>query len=790
MRYYFLLFFIPLHSFAFSQTGACDLTVSGQILSVETNEPLPFATIRVLKTDLGAIADENGHFVIEKICDDEIDLEVRFLGYKTIVHHHDFHHGNPTIFLAPNETVLESIIIEDQKIDEIRSLSVQRKELDKVDATISSIGQLSADISGVSLLQTGTNISKPIIHGLHSNRVLVINDGVRHAYQVWGEEHAPEIDPSHVDRIEVVKGAATVKYGPDALGGVILYNSKKPAFDKELGGSIGTSYQTNGRAISSQFNLSQGAHRFAWDVGVFGIYQGDLSAPNYTLSNTGRKELGASFHTFLHRKRFDLQISGNYFQQELGILRASVVGNQEDLEDAINDATPETTFPFTYDIGSPGQETEHGLLKADLSVFLGEHTFNIQYAIQRNIRKEFDVRRGDLNERPVIDLELLSHTVDTEWLQPTKGRWNGSSGFQVFTQNSTNEPESNPANFVPDYKVLNLGVFTVQSLDFENTILELGARLDFQNLSVSDEIRETFSYTNELEFVNPTFTLGIRKMINNQVTVFSNIGSAWRPPNVAELYSFGLHQSRLQFGFWRYDLDPNIVTPADSVFDQTLRQVPAEQGIKWISGLEIVKSKTTAEFIVFANRINNFIFLRPYGVTTNIRGPDFPFFIFDQTDALFIGTDWDIRHSHTDFLSSELKVSYVYAQSIERGQPLIEIPPLNIDYTFRQKVGVWNYGINLSYTASQWNEPLVIAPTRLGEADNPVDRNTDIFDFMEVPDSFFLLGAEAGFDINKWSGKIRVNNLLNTEYRQYTDKLRYFANAPGRNISFSVQFTF
>ncbi len=789
MRYFILTLLLGLQLSAFGQSDSCDRSVKGKILSRETDEPLPFATISVLDTKLVAVASENGEFRIDNICEEEIHLEIRFLGFKTVVHHHDFHHGDPIIYMASDQTVLESIIIEGERNEEIRTLAVQRKELDRLAVVQSSIGELTADLSGVSLLKTGTNILKPIIHGLHSNRVLVINDGVRHAYQVWGEEHAPEIDPSHVDQIEVVKGAATVKYGPEALGGVILYNSERPAFDEKLNGSLGTSYQTNGRAISSKLNLGQGSHRFAWNIGAYGIYQGDLSAPDYRLSNTGKQEIGASFNTLLHQKRFDLQVSGNYFQQELGILRASIVGGNEDFQDAIDDVTPETIFPFTYDIGSPGQETEHGLLKTNLSLFFGEHTFTVQYAIQRNIRREFDVRRGDLNERPVIDLELLSHTIDTEWIQPTKGRWSGSSGIQFFTHNSVNVPGSNPANFVPDYDVFNLGAFTIQSLDFDKTTFELGARIDFQSLGVADTIRDSFIYSNELEFTNPTFTLGVRKKVNNNLTWFTNIGSAWRPPNVAELYSFGLHQSRLQFGFWRYDLDPQITTPVDSVFDEQLREVPAEKGIKWVSGIEVKKGATTAELIVYANRINNYIFLRPFGLTTNIRGPNFPFFLFDQTDALFIGTDWDIRYSHSQSITSEVKISYVYGQSVERDQPLLEIPPLNIEYAFQHEIGSWHYALNLSYTAEQWNDPLIIEPLELGE-ENLVDRNTDIFDFMEVPNGYFLVGAEVGYNRNSWNVEVKANNLLNTSYRSNTNKLRYFADAPGRNLSFSVQYSF
>ncbi len=769
--------------------GSCDFEVKGQVIDLETNEPLPFATIKIVGSEKGVICGTDGRFRIADICDEEVDLEIQYVGYKKLVHHHDFHHSDPIIYLAVDETLLESVVVEESRKEELKSLSVQRKEVDNLTLVSNSLSELTESLSGVTMLKTGTNISKPIIHGLHSNRVLVINDGVRHAYQVWGEEHAPEIDPSHVDQIEIVKGAGTVKYGPEALGGVILYNSKRPQFSKSLNGSIGSSYSSNGRAASSKLSIGHGTRRFAWNLGGFGIYQADLEAPNYNLSNTGKREYGGSFNALWHQSKFDFQVSGSYFEQEIGILRASIVGSLKDLQNAINDSIPKPTFAPTYDLQNPRQVTKHGVVKSNLALFLGDHVFNLQYAYQQNIRREFDVRRGELNDRPVIDLDLQSHTFEAEWIQPSRGLWQGTTGFQGYTQNSVNEPESNPANFVPDYDVLNLGAFTVQSLDFNKTTLEFGARFDYQSLQVADTIRETFTYANEIRFSNPTFTLGFKRQVSEHLSLYSNIGTAWRPPNVAELYSFGYHHSRIQFGLWRYSLEPSITTPVDSVFDQSFRNVPAEKGIKWVSGLELNKAKTTAEFIFYANRINDYIFLRPYGVTTNVAGT-FAYFIYDQTDALFIGSDWDIRYQHSSELTSEIKLSYLFAKSIDRNQPLIEIPSFNADYTVEYKKGNWRYAINLDFIAKQWNEPLVIAPIDIDDGEVEVDRNTDIFDFMPPPNGFVLVGTKINYERKHWDVQIKAHNLFNRSYRIYTDRLRYFADAPGRNFTFSIGYKF
>ncbi len=784
----FPFFVVSFQVFLIGQETACDQVIAGKVLDLITQEALPFATISILETGQGTVADERGAFILRGICEEEVHLEVRFVGYKTTEHHHDFHHGDPMIFLAPDETLLESVVIEGSRLDAFQSVAIQNLEINKVSLLSNSIGDLTESMSGISLLKTGSNILKPMVHGMHSNRVLVMNDGIRHGYQGWAAGHAPEIDPSHVDEIAVVKGAGTVKYGPEALGGVILYKSKRPVLDQALKGSFGSSFQTNGRAFSSQIHLEQGSHRFAWNASGFGIIRGDLEAPDYNLSNTGKKESGGSFNALFHQPKFELVVSGSYLNQELGILRGSLVGNLQDLQNAIERSIPSPTFEPTYDIQNPKHDTEHGLLKSNLSLYLGDHIIKVQYGIQRNIRREFDVRRGELNERPVIDLKLWSHTFETEWIQADRGKWSGNTGFQLFSQNSINVVGSNPINFVPDYDVLNIGAYTVQSLKFDESILELGVRLDYQTLNVVDTIRDVTIYSNEVDFTNATFTLGFRKEINESLSVFSNIGSAWRPPNVSELYSFGYHFSRIQFGLWRYNFEPFIITPLDRVFDETDRQVPSEKSLKWVSGTEVRNKRMDAEFIFYVNRINDFIYLRPFGITTNVAGT-FPYFIFNQTNALFLGSDWDIRYRHSEHLTSETKISYVYATETENDQPFIEIPPLNINYSIEYNKGSWGLGLNLDYMAEQWHAPGVIEPAAFQNGGAEVSQD-EIFDFMAVPNDYFLMGGKVSYHVKSINVELIVDNLLNTTYRSYTDRLRYFSDAPGRNFTLTLGIDF
>ena len=71
-------------------------------------------------------------------------------------------------------------------------------------------------------MQHASGMGKPIIRGQDERRNLILFDRVRHAGQKWGVDHAPEIDPFAAGSITVIKGAGGIRWGPDAIGGVVL----------------------------------------------------------------------------------------------------------------------------------------------------------------------------------------------------------------------------------------------------------------------------------------------------------------------------------------------------------------------------------------------------------------------------------------------------------------------------------------------------------------------------------------------------------------------------------------
>jgi len=237
-----------------------------------------------------------------------------------------------------------------------------------------SIGDALKEISGVTSLTSGNTIVKPVIQGLHSSRIIIMNNGVRQEDQEWGEEHAPNLDINAFNNLKVIKGAGALQYGGNAIGGVIIAQNKL------------TSVQDT--------------------IGTIKRY-GDSEAPNYVLSNTGIKE--QSFSTGFGYSNFAYGFESYYsfYTTTQGILRASHLGNRGDLANAIASSTPLIIRDFTYDISAPKQETQHHLIKLKAyNRFKNLGKLNFQYSYQFNNRQEFDIRNTRLQQKNPWDLCL------------------------------------------------------------------------------------------------------------------------------------------------------------------------------------------------------------------------------------------------------------------------------------------------------------------------------------------------------------------------------------------------
>ncbi len=795
-----LLFFLLISSvpwMALAQSNTCDVKVSGEVVDAVSKEPVAYATIQVVGSSVGVLTDEFGYFELDGLCDQEIDLKIAHLGYKSLVHHHDPDHHHHIVHLSPESLQLQGVVIEEVKksagLTSGVSKSISAKELDAYLG--GNLGDALTTVSGVNAVSNGQNIVKPVVHGLHTNRVLIINNELRHEFQNWGDGHAAEIELSAVDRIEVVKGAATVRYGSEALGGVVKLSDAPLNLHSGFNGQAVMSGRSNGRAAHAAFNLQYGFDAVSLAVHAGTTKQGDLTAADYQLTNTGKQSWEAGLNARFHKGVSDFTLGLSHVQQKLGILRGSVVGNLNDLDTAMRTEPPYFTKDFSYEIGTPYQEVAHSMAKLKGLFLKGEHVFEIIYGLQRNSRKEFDVRRGTNNSLPSINLLLYAQSLSLDWEHPKLAAWKGNAGLQINFTDNNNIAGTNTTPFLPNYNTFKIGGYWIESVALTASTIDLGLRYDFQKSDVRGRDSSNEPYFNELRFENITATVGWNK-VTDHFNISTNLGLAWRAPNMAELYSFGKHQAIIQYGLLRYEIDENGQISTGKILTNEDKNVGSELGYKWVGSVDHQKNKSRLSFTLYANWIKNYIYSRPYGITQTQRGA-LPYYIYEQTNALLTGFDIDWSVKHNANWQSKFSGDYVYARDVKNDSWFVGIPPAAVKYELlyqkknEGKVDYWSVGLSPGYIFSQYQAPQVITVGEIIESEGQIlNSATGVFDFLAAPAGYFLLQLNAKVNIKQFQLGLGVYNVTNAKYRSYTNTMRYFADEKGFDLSLDLKYNF
>ena len=325
---------LALYTIGFSQ--ACSGVFSGQIHD-EANQPIIGAAIMLEPTQAGQMTDLQGNFRFTGLCFGSYKVKVRYLGYEDLefdlqvdgeVHR--------VIHLEEGATQLNEVVIhhhdEAQTEHAQNYVELDEKQLEKNAGK--SLGESLKDIAGVNTIQSGPGIFKPVIHGVHSQRVLMRNYGVRQESQGWGAEHAPEIDPFIASDIVVIKDASAIKFGSDAIGGVVVVNPPELPEAANLGGTFNTVLQSNGRSATVSGMLEGGIaghDGWGWRIQGSGKKTGDFRTPNYYLTDTGIREANFSAAAGYHKETKGFDVFFSHFQTEMGVLKGTSISNLDDL---------------------------------------------------------------------------------------------------------------------------------------------------------------------------------------------------------------------------------------------------------------------------------------------------------------------------------------------------------------------------------------------------------------------------------------------------------------------------
>lgn len=657
-----------------------------------------------------------------------------------------------------------------------------------------SLGESLKAIAGLYSIQTGPGISKPVIHGLYSNRILTLNNGIRQEDQQWGSEHAPQIDQFVASRLTVVKGAASIRYGSDAIGGVILVEPKAMPSEPGVHGELNAVGATNGRmgAVSGYLEGAAGLDKalrgLSWRVQGTLKRAGYARAPDYFLENTSFRE--RNFSADLHydrvspgnRTRPDRKWGAEFFfsqfNNRIGLFRGAQVGSLSDLYAALARPEPLVQPRFSYNLTRPYQNIQHQLLKGRTyyrSERFGELTLTV--ATQTNVREEYDMLSFSRVETPELYLKLNTQTADLIWEHPTRrdrfdGIWSGSVGINALTQ-------GNVRRFlflIPNYRANALGAFAIERYARNRWVFEGGVRYDVRTLRaffLNESTNQVFSRAHQWDNINGS--LGVSYQLRPNLVLTSNLSTAWRAPNASELYANGLHQSAV-------------------AYEQGNPNLRAEQAYNSNLALAYEGKRLSAEIGIYNNLIHNYIYLKPDSVPTIRQRGAFPAYSYEQVQAVFRGLDATLSYKLTERLTLTSKTSLLYAQDRTNQSYLVLVPPNRTDNSLRYDVPTKTARVSGLYV--QVSGLSVARQNRVPPVSREVQNGVPVFrgDFAVPPPGYFLLGAEAGLNLTLGKRPMSViltgSNLLNTAYRDYLNRFRYFADEPGRNVSIKLKTNF
>jgi iron complex outermembrane receptor protein len=744
--------------------------LSGVVIDDHDGTPLSFAEIHLPVQQRGVVADAEGRFRLEGLSAGTYLVRVLHLGCEPVErrvvvtkdvqvefhleHHAEELHELEVIAKRPDENVGMSRNVTDKEAME--------------NSSGRTMAEMIASIPGVNMVSSGPTIGKPMIHGLYGNRVLLLNQGIRQEDQQWGTEHAPNLDPFSSDRITVVKGAASVQYGADAIGGVVITEPVELPRSAGIGGELRTVGLLNGRGGGVNGLLQGGSGHLrglGWRVQGSMRRLGDSEAPDYVLSNTGLREAGISASLGLQRQWGAASVYYSWFHRELGILRASHIGNLTDLQNAIEQGEPWYQAPFTYSIAAPRQTVAHHLLKTEAMFRLSERDqLVLTYGYQADDRQEFDVRRGGRSDVPSIDLFLTTHTGDAVLKHWLGRKLHGKVGVSGIYQDNYNIPGTGIRPLIPDHVKQSVGVFVLEHYPLSKKVeLEAGARLEGTLLQVSKFDAEDVLITPEHRFVNHAVSVGANWGVKEGLRVRANLSTAFRPPHVSELYSEGLHHG----------------SAAIEEGDPTLLSEKAFRGSVDVEG-SWFKDRLTTELTLHGGTIDNYIYLRPSGYRLTIRGA-FPVFDYVATDATLYGTDMTLTYAIQGPWSVRSRFTLVRGWDRTLQDHLFLMPAdrwENAVLYEQDSVGTWN-GLQAALTSTWVAEQLRVP---LG------------VDFTDPPPAYHLLGASLSMSRPVGSSEMRfgvlASNLLNVAYRDYLDRFRYYADARGVDVSLWLRFSF
>ncbi|MFI5134772.1 MAG: TonB-dependent receptor [Chitinophagales bacterium] len=811
----FLLFcFLLVHySHSFAQAS-----LSGKVTNAKDGQPLAGATVYIPDLKNGVAADKDGIYSLKNIPKGTYVVTARSIGHAQKTETVKVEGNTAQDFsLEESETEMQEVVVTGNSLatdmDQTPAPVTQIPNSYLLQNASTNIIDALAKVPGVSGITDGQSISKPVIRGLGYNRVVTVADGVPQEGQQWGDEFGIEVDPNSVDRVEILKGPASLAYGSDAISGVVNLIPEQTLPEGQISGGILYNYQTNNGLNNLTGHVAGNKGGVAWSARMSSImshsYQNKYDGYVF---NSQFSNFAYDGTLGIHKDWGYSQLHYSYFDLKTGIVegaRDSATGNfvkQVLVDDEPADAIATDQELKSYTPFLINQNVRHYKLVWDNSVAVGSGRITGLFAWQQNRRQE----NNDITIPNTSNIYYFLNTLnyDVRYLFPEVNNFNLSIGVNGMYQNSKNK---GTLLLIPEYNLFDLGGFAIASKQFGHLNLSAGVRYDVRPFTGHDNYID--SSGNELSPDDPAaihrFTgytsnyngfsgsIGGTYQFTKSVYLKANVARGFRAPNVAESGSNGIHDGTVVYEIG----DPNLKPENSLEFD-------IAPGIN--------SKDVTAEVDLFINSIDNFIYPQQLknaaggdSIDNSTPGfPDAPVFKYTQDKAQLTGGEavLDIHPSAVGWLDFYAGYSIVNAQLVNHPDStkyLPFIPPAKL----RTEVTVTFKDVNKTFA----NLYLRFGLNHYFSQKN-VYQQTQIYYALpeeeaaastSPSDAYTLLNAAIGSDIMTHGHKalsiyFSVDNLADVAYKDYMSRFKYyevnFASDPhrvgvynmGRNFSIKL----
>jgi iron complex outermembrane recepter protein len=780
-------------------TAQTNVYIDGQVVG-EDGLPLAGATVSVNGGEFFALSGADGYFSLNTSRYDSLLLTVSFTGYDK--HEEVVSAKNDSVIyisMNPARNQLKEVTITRDMAARLRTReAVSTETADRQFISRNRGGSLMASLDnlpGVSSIGIGSGHSKPVIRGMGFNRVVVTEHGIRHEAQQWGADHGLEIDQYAVDRIEVIKGPASVMYGSDAIGGVIrIYQNPLPAANTlqgsvELtgmsnnnlaGGSVFISGRKNSMFLSGRFSMSDYAD-FRVPADNVEIYSYIVPLDRRRMRNTAGNEM--NFH-----------LSGGFVKPGLiARIFTSYIMSESGFFANVNGLEPRRVNTELYDRSNreilyPSQAVNHLKITGVTTYEAGIYRLETELGYQNNHRQEKNIYKphGHMDEvlpsgfGPNLEREFTKDifSLNIRNFFSIADRHDISLGVNAEYQDNR---AGGYAFIIPDFRQSTTGVYLYDRVTTgRKTSVHAGVRYDYGNIS-SDRTDDWFTTpvinpdTGEHEDVFLTrapaldrkfssLSMSAGFVYNGDNFVFkANAGKGFRMPSPQELAANGIN-----YHYFRYEKG-NSTLEAEESWQLDLNAIYTSGGFR-------------IELSPFSSYSPGYIYLNPTYPYDSLYGAGNQIYEYVQNEVVRFGGEVRLAYGLSHNLSAELAGDYIYAEQIsgsKKGFTLPFSPPPTVKFS------------------------MLYSPETNGRFRNPYAGFDFVYTFEQariVPPekktpAYELIHLSAGGTIegNRWKLNInfRIQNLLNKKYQDHMSYYRLI-NAPeaGRNFVLSVRLPF